>query len=294
MASYKDFLFGGISGMTATSVIQPIDTIKVRIQTIGESAKGGSTSPFTVARKLVAKEGVRGLYKGLDSALFRQATYGTARLGFYKYLFNNRLKSHGEVTIGYKVGFSLASGLLGSFIGNPSDLALVRFQTDGALPVEKRRNYKNVFDAFARIVKEEGVLTLWRGTLPTICRVVSINVSMLTTYDEIKEFFNRRSTEKDTLEIRLKSSAASGVVLSLVSLPFDNVKTKLQKMMPNAEGVNPYKGIVDCFKKSIKREGVLGLWVGYPTFYMRVAPHAMIVLLIQDFLHLNFGTLKHK
>lgn len=47
----------------------------------------------------------------------------------------------------------------------------------------------------------------------------------------------------------------------------------------------PYKGFVDCFAKSIKNEGVLGLWVGIGTFYMRIAPHAMITLLAQDFLH---------
>jgi len=29
--SYKSFLFGGISGITATTLIQPIDTVKVRI-----------------------------------------------------------------------------------------------------------------------------------------------------------------------------------------------------------------------------------------------------------------------
>ena len=123
-------------------------------------------------------------------------------------------------------------------------------------------------------------------------RAVSINVSMLTTYDEIKEWLNKRSEVKDTQSIRLKASAISGVVLSLVSLPFDNAKTKLQKMTKDAKGNYPYTGIVDCFRKSIQREGVAGLWVGYPTYYMRVAPHAMLVLLVQDFLHLTFG--QHK
>lgn len=47
----------------------------------------------------------------------------------------------------------------------------------------------------------------------------------------------------------------------------------------------PYKGIVDCFAKSIKNEGILGLWVGLPTFYSRIAPHAMITVLLQDYFH---------
>ena len=31
--------------------------------------------------------------------------------------------------------------------------------------------------------------------------------------------------------------------------------------------------------KSVKNQGIGGLWVGFPTFYFRVAPHAMIVLI---------------
>ena len=30
------------------------------------------------------------------------------------------------------------------------------------LPVNQRRGYKNVFDAMFRIVREEGIMTLWR------------------------------------------------------------------------------------------------------------------------------------
>jgi hypothetical protein len=28
---------------------------------------------------------------------------------------------------------------------------------------------------------------------------------------------------------------------------------------------------------------VIGLWVGLPTFYARIAPHAIITVLLQDF-----------
>ena len=53
----------------------------------------------------------------------------------------------------------------------------------------------------------------------------------------------------------------------------------------DAEGVLPYTGFINCFQKSIANEGILGLWVGLPTFYSRIAPHAMITLLCQDFFH---------
>lgn len=98
--------------------------------------------------------------------------------------------------------------------------------------------------------------------------------------------------KKETMNIRLVASAISGIVVSFIALPFDNVKTKILKMKPSttfdnidAQGVFPYKGFFNCFAKSIKNEGFLGLWVGLPTFYSRIAPHAMITVLLQDFFH---------
>jgi hypothetical protein len=41
----------------------------------------------------------------------------------------------------------------GAVAGNPADLALVRIQADNTLPVQDRRGYRNVFDAFYNIGK---------------------------------------------------------------------------------------------------------------------------------------------
>ena len=66
----------------------------------------------------------------------------------------------------------MAAGGSGAFVGTPAEVALIRMTSDGSLPVDKRRNYSSVFNALARIYKEEGVTTLWRGATPTIARYV--------------------------------------------------------------------------------------------------------------------------
>lgn len=79
----KNFAIGGLSAMTATSIIQPIDMVKVRIQLKSE-AKAENLSPFSIAKEIHANEGgMKGFYKGIDSALLRQAVYATLRLGIY-------------------------------------------------------------------------------------------------------------------------------------------------------------------------------------------------------------------
>jgi len=74
----------------------------------------------------------------------------------------------------------------------------------------------------------------------------------------------------------------AAVAVALGSLPFDNIKTKMQKQKAGPDGVMPYKNILDCFRKSMAREGVKGFWAGLPTYYFRVGPHAIIVLLAAE------------
>jgi len=98
----------------------------------------------------------------------------------------------------------LISGILGCLVGNPADLCLVRIQSDTQLPKEQRRNYTGFFNAIGRIIKEEGVLTLWRGSTPTVVRGTTITVVMLATFDEVKERLSKYlSTNPENLGIRV-------------------------------------------------------------------------------------------
>ena len=44
---------------------------------------GAVPSTGTIVKDLMAKEGVKGFYRGLSAGLFRQATYTTARMGLF-------------------------------------------------------------------------------------------------------------------------------------------------------------------------------------------------------------------
>ena len=138
------------------------------------------------------------------------------------------------------------AGGFGSFIGTPCDLVLVRMQADSTLPPAERRNYKNVFDAFGRIVREEGITSCWNGATPTIFRAMALNVAMLVTYDEAKERLTARFGKGRDKPILFAASMLSACATSTASLPFDNIKTKLQKMKKLPDGTLPYKGFIDC------------------------------------------------
>lgn len=290
----KPFVFGGFAGIVATTCIQPLDCIKVRIQLTGEGQKGGERgSLFKTGGQILRNEGFLAMYTGYSAAVLRQAVYGTARLGLFR-TFSDLLQTdaHSPLPFWQKAVCGLASGALGSVIGNPADLTLVRMQADGQLPADKRRNYRGVGNALVRIVREEGIMTLWRGSLPTVYRAMAMNCGMLSTNDQAKEIL--RQYWGDGTVTSLAASAVSGVVAATATLPFDMIKTRVQRMSPRADGSMPYSGFFDCFRQIVKTEGVLALWKGWGTFCVRVAPHAVITLVIIDEINGRYGFWRKK
>lgn len=281
VAAALPFINGGLAGMAATTCVQPIDMIKVRLQLAGEGASTGpKPSAFGVTRDIIAGGKVLDLYTGLSAGLLRQAVYTTARMGFFdtfvKALSKNAESSNRKISFYERAGAGLAAGGIAAMFGNPADLALIRMQSDGLKPVEKRANYKSVVDALFRIAKGEGITALWAGSFPTVVRAMALNVGQLAFFSESKSQIQQHTN----LSARSQTFAASGIAgffASFLSLPFDFIKTRLQKQQRDPQtGKLPYNGVLDCARKVIRDEGWLRFYRGFGTYYVRIAPHALV------------------
>ena len=166
------FLFGGSAGMFATCFVQPLDLVKNRMQ-VTKTAGGAKPSTFSVISGVIRNEGVSTLYNGLSAGLLRQATYTTTRLGIYTWLFETFSSEGNPPGFFLKAALGMSAGGCGAFVGTPAEVALIRMTSDGTLPVDQRRNYSSVFNALARISREEGITTLWTGATPTIARYLT-------------------------------------------------------------------------------------------------------------------------
>ena len=272
------FVNGGLAGMVATSVIQPVDMVKVRIQLAGEGTAGGPRpTPVSVARQIVASGKILDLYTGLSAGLLRQAVYTTARLGFFDTFMGTltqRAKDQGrQVGFAERAGAGLTAGGLAAMVGNPADLALIRMQSDGLKPLAERKNYKGVIDALGGIARNEGIAALWAGAAPTVVRAMALNFGQLAFFSEAKAQL-KKHTDLSVRTQTLSASAIAGFFASFFSLPFDFVKTRLQKQQKGPDGKLPYRGMVDCFTKVAREEGMLRFYRGFGTYYVRIAPHA--------------------
>merc|ERR1712007_387067 len=176
---------------------------------------------------------------------------------------------------------ALSAGGIAAIIGNPADLALIRMQADSMLPAAERQGYSNVFTTMGKIVAADGAGGLLAGCGPTASRAMALNFGMLAFNASGKDLL--KSAGVTGVPQTLGASAIAGFFASAFSLPFDFVKTMMQKQKPDpVTGELMYKSSIDCAMKVMAEGGPLRFYAGFPTFYVRIAPHAMITLIAQD------------
>lgn len=152
------------------------------------------------------------------------------------------------------------------------------------MPVAERRGYKNVADALIRVTREEGITTLWRGCGPTVGRAMLLNCAQLASYDQVKGMLIASGYFRDNIGAHAMASTFSGLLATIVSMPMDIAKTRLQNMKPASPGAPaPYKGTADVLLKTVRAEGALSLWKGFVPYYLRLGQHTIYAFLFFEF-----------
>lgn len=310
----KGFVEGGIASIVAGCTTHPLDLIKVRMQLQGESAASapalrpaiafsGSAAtiphtpaaaprlgPIAVGAKIFRVEGPVALFSGVSATVLRQTLYSTTRMGLYDILKTKwsspSAGGGGEgkpqamaavLPLHKKIAAGLIAGAVGAAVGNPADVAMVRMQADGRLPVAQRRNYRGVGDAIAQMARREGVGSLWRGSSMTVNRAMIVTASQLATYDQAKEAILGNGLMRDGLLTHVTASFAAGLVAAAASNPVDVVKTRVMNMKVEKGAAPPYAGAVDCVVKTVRTEGMMALYKGFIPTVCRQGPFTVVL-----------------
>lgn len=308
----KGFVEGGIASIVAGASTHPLDLIKVRMQLQGEShlpnpaslqalrpaiafntvaAGAGNISlpveiappparvgPISIGVRIIQSEGAAALFTGVSATILRQTLYSTTRMGLYDVLKHKWTdQDTGSMPLPRKILAGLISGGIGAAVGNPADVAMVRMQADGRLPIDQRRNYKSVFDALTQMSKQEGIASLWRGSSLTVNRAMIVTASQLASYDQIKEMILEKGVMSDGIGTHVTASFAAGFVASVASNPIDVIKTRVMNMKVETGAEPPYKGALDCAMKTVRTEGPMALYKGFIPTISRQGPFTVVL-----------------
>ena len=284
-------VLAAFSGMGAATVCHPLDVVRVQMQT-SSTYRNTLHATMSIYRQAGL---IDGLYAGISAAYLRQWLYGSCRIGIYSYLLEmaqmENIRNHkdkNDISFSKKLSMGCLSGGVGSFVGTPSELALVRMSADSKLPLGQRRNYTSVVNCLVRIAREEGVFKLWRGTTPTVARATLLSACQLGVTSEVKTnlaksgWFGPNGQWLGGYPMMFVATLCSSFCANIVANPFDVVKSRMQNMAIHADGTAMYKNMGDCFVKSIRSEGILVLWAGFTPAFVKLAPYTVISLTLAD------------
>jgi len=235
------------ASIIATSLVYPLDTIKVRWQ----------SNNYMSFFKTVQKFGLLNYYKGLSPALLQN-------VGKYSIRFTVFEKLKGD-NFFRNVGAGAAAGTIESIIITPFEVLKTNLQVTKS---------KNPFVLF----KESGFRSLYRGFGPTCFRQSINQASLFSTYTIIRNKIIKENESPPTIKI-MAAAAVSGIIGPILNNPFDVIKTRFMNPKYN------YESMFKAGKEIIKEEGISKLYSAMPVRLTRVAcAQAIVFSVIENIL----------
>ena len=272
----SELVAGGLSCAVASTILNPMDVVKVRLQTqhavattpvhiansynhIRASHPGQSHTKSTkmylnfrhALSRIIAEEGLVGLWTpGLAASVVRELTYSSLRLGLYP-LIKALIATPDQADIGFarKFAISLTTGAVGSCLCNPTDVVKIRLQAEAGrvangvyvsgLYAGQEPHYSSTLDCFRKVLRHEGWSGLYRGWQATTARAALLTAGQLSSYDHTKFLLKKHKMVEEGTKLHIIGSLVAGVAATTLAAPADVVKTRIMadKATTGAGGV---------------------------------------------------------
>ncbi|RKP26709.1 mitochondrial carrier domain-containing protein, partial [Syncephalis pseudoplumigaleata] len=296
------FVAGAIAACGAVTITNPLEVVKTRMQLQGELNRKAALHPPSASGALpvrlykntlsalvtIAKhEGVGGLQRGLGAAYVYQIAMNGVRLGSYEPVKRLLLRwsSHEQGSTAVdpfwcRVVAGGTAGATGALLGSPLFLVKTRLQSySKQLGMGYQHQYRGVWHALRSVFRNEGgAAGLYHGAGAAVLRTSVGSAVQLTTYDSCKVAVMQRFGLADGLPAHMAASFLTGIVVCCAMNPFDVVSTRVynQGHDPVTGSGRLYRGPIDCFVKTIRAEGIAGLYKGIGAHYLRIGPHTIL------------------
>lgn len=180
-------------------------------------------------------------------------------------------RAHASVVCG------AVAGAVSRLVIAPLDVVKIRFQVQlEPLKMGSASKYTGIRQAMKTIVKEEGLVALWRGSVPGLLLTAPYTAIQFAVMSELKEKapFGKKPTAS------FAEGAVAGVSATAGSYPFDLLRTTLA-----AQGEPKiYRGMGHAATTIVKRKGIQGLYSGLGPTLVEIIPYAAVQFGMYDLL----------
>ena len=250
MADYTHFICGSFAGMLTSCLVQPLDVVKTNVLTLNHPMSISNSIRF-----VYKQYGMIGFWRGLKPAGYK-ALCGS---GLTFYLIES-LKSAfppNESRINQVVRDSLMAVVYRTITCvalSPLSVIKVRMEAPQA------NAYKSVYDGMIHIYTEEGVRGYYRGLGPALLRDLPFSAMAFSLYNQYKRFLTEMFGEGPY--VSMASGGLAGFTATLITQPFDIIKTRNQFSHIAGEQGHNYKNTAHAFRTIYQQEGLKGFATG--------------------------------
>ncbi|KAI8053982.1 mitochondrial carrier domain-containing protein [Syncephalis plumigaleata] len=173
------------------------------------------------------------------------------------------------------------SGVITCVLLQPLDLLKTRLQQQQQQPLQQQQQQQQYFHRgriwheTQRVIRQHGVIGLWRGTLPTLIRNVPGQACYFAIIEQLREHwqhYKRYGNGPLTPTEHLVIGATARILAGMAVMPLTVAKARF-------ESSNfAYRNLWQAFRHMIGREGIRGLFLGFGVTAMRDAPYAGLFL----------------
>lgn len=167
MDQQLSILTGCAAGATESFVVVPFELVKIKLQDKASKFAG----PWDCLKSIVAKNGVLGLYSGMEATFWRHLWWNG---GYFGSIFQVRAllppaeSPQGQLLNNFISG--TVGGCIGTMLNTPFDVVKSRIQGAERLPgVTPKYNW--TYPALITIFREEGPAALYKGFVPKVLRL---------------------------------------------------------------------------------------------------------------------------
>jgi len=293
----SDFLLSGTAAVMAITCTNPVDVVKTRLQLQNEPGsanarryRGIAHAFATIAR--AEGVGLRGLQRGLPPACLLQFSNVSMRFGGYAALTAALDIDPAESAAGWfgSLALGASSGFMAACVSNPFFLLKTRAQAIGG-------GGGGGGIGLWRLARDEGVRKgLFRGFGAFAPRVMMATAVQLPTYQLAKSTLRSRLGMGDDFATHFCASWVTGVAVVAAMQPFDFAATRTMNQgrasaaaasAAAAAGATEAASVVyaspwDCIVKTVRAEGVRGLYAGALANYLRFGPYCILVFVFLE------------
>ncbi|KAH7339623.1 mitochondrial carrier domain-containing protein [Rhizoctonia solani] len=262
------FLSGGVGGVSAVLVGHPFDLTKTRLQT---APAGAYTGALDVVKKTLARDGVKGMYRGMGPPL--AGVTPIFAISFWAYDLGKKIvysatpdRKSQTLSLGELAFAGFFSAIPTTLVAGPAERVKVLLQVQGQGGQSK---YNGPVDVVRQLYREGGLRSIFRGTVATLARDGPGSAAYFVAYEVAKKKLTPAGSDPSQLNLSavVLAGGLAGVAMWSVAIPPDVIKSRLQSAPSGT-----YSGFIDCARKTVAKDGVKALWKGFGPAMARAFP----------------------